>query len=291
MKAPRVIAVVLNWNLPGDTIRCVRSLQANDYAALRVLIVDNGSTDDSLARFARELPGVEVIATGANRYYAGGNNVGIRAALAQGADWVLVLNNDTVAAPDMVSALLRAATTARASLVAPLIYYLDEPDRIWHAGAHWPRWLPFPRPARPATGPYKVDLVTGCAMLLQAEALIRAGAFDEHYVMYYEDVDLCRRWQSAGCAVVVAPQAQLWHAVGQSAALDSVRSAEQRTRYRLRLYRQHAVWPWRRFSLLAVTGQTGFRALLARCRGQRELAAAYARGLRTGWAERIAGQP
>jgi hypothetical protein len=291
MSLPLVVAVVLNWNLPGDTIRCVRSLLASDYAALRVLIVDNGSTDNSLEQFAAELPAVDVIATGANLYYGGGNNVGIRAALAQGAAWVLVLNNDTVVAVDMVSELLQAAAAQRASLVAPLIHYLNEPTRIWHAGAHWPRWSPIPWPARPAAAPYQVDLVTGCAMLLHAKALADLGSFDERYVMYHEDIDLCQRWRRAGQVIAVAPQAQLWHAVGHSAALASARSAEQRTRYRLRLYRQHTAWPWRPLTLLMVTGQLCYLLLAAALRGQRKLAAAYARGIATGWAEKVERQP
>lgn len=144
MNVPLVVAVVLNWNLPGDTVRCVRSLLDSQRVRLQVLVVDNGSSDDSLQRLASELPGVPVLASADNRFYAGGNNLGIAAALDMGADWVLVLNNDTVAAPDMVTQLLAAGEAQQAALVAPAIYRLDAPDLLWDGGQQWPRRQPLP---------------------------------------------------------------------------------------------------------------------------------------------------
>lgn len=287
MTPPLVVAVVLNWNLPEDTIRCVRSLLASDYAALQVLIVDNGSSDDSLAMFARELPAISVLAMGTNRYYAGGNNMGIAEALRWGAQWVLVLNNDTVAAPDMLSRLVETGIRCGAAAVAPLIYRLDAPDAVWDAGTVWPRWCPLPRRATRQATAYPVDLATGCALLLQRAALDCVGGLDERYVMYYEDADLCLRLRQAGQRIVVEPQARLWHAVGQSAALASVRSARQWAHYRLRFYRQHAPWPWRPVTLAAVTAHILWRSLSAACHGRRGLACAYGRGCIDGWRDAL----
>ncbi len=289
MSAPPVVAVVLNWNLPDDTVRCVRSLLAGRYDGLRVVVVDNGSSDNSLEVFRRELPTAEVVDTGANRFYAGGINVGIERALALGAKWVLLLNNDTVASPDMVQQLVQAGQNSTTALVAPSVYRLDAPERLWDAGTHWPRWRPLPRRARLEAGPYAVDMVTGCAMLLRAEALRNSGVFDERYVMYYEDADLCTRLRRMGWGIVVAPAARLWHAVGKSAALAGARSAEQRAHYRLRFYRQHARWPWRAGTLLAVSLHVLWQALRLALRGERILAHATLCGLRTGWREPIEG--
>ncbi|MEN6479919.1 MAG: glycosyltransferase family 2 protein [Anaerolineales bacterium] len=291
MTSPLVVAVVLNWNLPEDTIRCVRSLLTGDYAALRVLIVDNGSSDDSLAIFARELPAISVLAMGMNRFYAGGNNAGIAEALRWDAEWVLVLNNDTVAAPDMLSRLVEAGIRCGAAAVAPLIYRLDAPDTVWDAGTVWPRWRPLPRRATPQASAYPVDLATGCALLLRRDALDRVGALDERYVMYYEDADLCLRLRQAGECVVVEPQARLWHAAGQSAALASVRSARQWAHYRLRFYRQHAPWPWRPVTLAAVTAHVLWRSLSAVCHGRRESARAYGQGCIDGWRDAPRARP
>ncbi|NLX36774.1 MAG: glycosyltransferase family 2 protein [Chloroflexi bacterium] len=290
MNTSLVVAIVLNWNLPGDTVRCVRSLLREQSASLQVVIVDNGSGDDSLDWFARELSDVPVVVSPQNRYYAGGNNLGLAAALDAGADWVLVINNDTVAAPDMVSHLVRAAEAQAASLVAPLIYRLDAPEACWDAGQQWPRWRPLAARARAQTDPYPVDMVTGCAMLIRADMARALGGFDERYVMYYEDADLCLRLRQLGGRIVVAPEARLWHAVGSSAALASERSAEQKARFRLRFYRQHAPWPWRPVTLLMVTGHTVVQVLLAWLRRQPGRARALWRGLCLGWREPIEGR-
>ena len=92
--AMKLVAVVLNWNGGEDTPRALASLEG-----IETICVDNGSTDGSDAAVERDFPGVELIRTGANLGFAGGNNVGIRRALERGADWVLLLNNDAVAVP------------------------------------------------------------------------------------------------------------------------------------------------------------------------------------------------
>ncbi|MGI6375534.1 MAG: glycosyltransferase family 2 protein [Anaerolineae bacterium] len=291
MNAPLVVAVVLNWNLPGDTVRCVRSLLDSQRVRLQVVVVDNGSSDDSLQRFARELPGASVLASAHNRFYAGGNNLGIAAALDMGADWVLVLNNDTVAAPDMVAQLLAAGEAQQAALVAPAVYRLDTPDVLWDGGQQWPRRRPLPARASVQLSPYRVDLVTGCAMLVRADAARALGGFDERYVMYYEDADLCLRLRQMGGRTVVAPDARLWHAVGSSAALASERSTAQRARFRVRFYRQHALWPWRPVTLLLVTGHIVARALCAALRRRVAVSGALWRGLLAGWREPMGGRP
>src|SRR5262245_12535053 len=98
--------VILNWNLPGDTIACVRSIQQGALPGVTILIVDNASTDDSLSRFQKELgDSVAVIANRANLGFAGGVNTGIRRALAEGAQSILLLNNDTLVGPGLVAQL------------------------------------------------------------------------------------------------------------------------------------------------------------------------------------------
>src|SRR5207249_4614225 len=96
---PFVYVVVLNWNLKEMTAACVASLLASDYPRSKVMVVDNGSTDGSRDYLIDRFPGLEVIETGRNLGYAAGNNLGIRNALAAGADLVLLLNNDTVVEP------------------------------------------------------------------------------------------------------------------------------------------------------------------------------------------------
>src|ERR1700730_11710283 len=103
--APRVVVVVLTWNGRDDTLLCLESLQGVDYPNWEVLVVDNGSEDGSVDAIHGDYPEIVVIETGKNSGYAGGNNVGIESALRRGAEFILLLNNDTTVAPDMLQAL------------------------------------------------------------------------------------------------------------------------------------------------------------------------------------------
>jgi GT2 family glycosyltransferase len=106
----------------------LESLRGNSTANRRILVVDNGSTDGSVAAIRAAFRDVELIETGRNLGYAGGNNVGIERAVAEGADYVLVLNNDTTCAPDLIDRLLDAAARhPRAGMFCPRILYLNDP--------------------------------------------------------------------------------------------------------------------------------------------------------------------
>ena len=108
---PKVSVIVLNWNKPDDTIVCVRSFEKLQYGNFELVVIDNGSTDDSVAIFERCLPTVTRIHTGRNLGYTGGNNVGIRFALSNGADYVLIVNNDTILInPSFVRTLIEELT-------------------------------------------------------------------------------------------------------------------------------------------------------------------------------------
>src|SRR5688572_19863302 len=134
----RVVVVVLNWNGGDDTLECLASLRHLRYTNVHTIVVDNGSSDESVANIGTAFPEIPLIQTGVNLGYAGGNNVGIRAALATGAEYVLLLNNDTVVDPDCVDAFVEAARAhPEGALFGAKIYYHQEPDCIWYAGARW----------------------------------------------------------------------------------------------------------------------------------------------------------
>ena len=214
---PTVTAIVLNWNNAPDTLACLASLAQQDMPH-RVLVVDNGSTDDSAARIAAAFPGVEIPQTGANLGYAGGNNAGIRKALEDGADCLLVLNNDVTLAPDCLGALVKAAESMpRVGVVGGIVLDVEAPQRIQSAGVVM-------RPngdsrhrgegeldAGQFSAVEVVDAVKGCAMLVSREAIAAAGVLDERYFMYREEIDWCLRIGRAGYRVLFAPAARLWH--------------------------------------------------------------------------------
>ena len=106
---PKVAVIILNWNGKEDTLECLASVKKLDYSNYEIVLVDNGSVDDSVDAISKQYPDMTLLQTGENLGYAGGNNVGIRWALEQGADYILLLNNDTIVAADLLSAFINAA--------------------------------------------------------------------------------------------------------------------------------------------------------------------------------------
>ena len=132
---PLVYVIVLTCNGKDDTLECLKSLQQVTYSNVRLLLVDNASTDRTVEAVEERFPGVEVISNQSNLRFAGGNNIGIRYALDRGAEYVLLLNNDTVVDGDFLMQLVHAAEKERAiGMVGPKIYYYDDRRRIWFAG-------------------------------------------------------------------------------------------------------------------------------------------------------------
>jgi GT2 family glycosyltransferase len=213
-------AVVVSWNGREDTLACLASL-----GALPVVCVDNGSTDGSPAAIRERFPHVELLETGVNLGFAGGNNVGIRRALERGADWVLLLNNDATMDPGLPAALARAAAARPdAGVLACKVLFADRPDTIWYAGGRFDTLLGYHGRTtgfgRRDDGRYDdlrdVDRATGAAMAVSRDAIARAGLLDEELFAYVEDVDWGLRIRRAGLAVVFVPDARAWHRVSAS---------------------------------------------------------------------------
>lgn len=246
---PRVTAVVLNWNNAPDTVACLASLAQQDYPHW-VLVVDNGSTDDSVARIRAAYPEVELLETGANLGYAGGNNAGIRHALAAGADYVFILNNDVTLHPACLGELVRAtAAEPRAGMVGPLVLDAETPDRVQSAGM---RLNALGDAARLRAGELvscvananeTVDAVAGCAMLVRSRAVERAGVLDERFFMYREEVDWCLRAKRAGFDTLVVPTARVWHRETPEGGERYVRATYYMTRNAYLLMAKQAA-PW-----------------------------------------------
>lgn len=202
----RVVAVVVNWNGGEDNLACVTSLLEQGAAVERVLFVDNASSDGSARLVAERFPGVELIESGANLGYGGGNNLGIARALALGADAVLIVNNDVTLPPGSIAALTAALEREpKVGIVGPRVLFAQRPELVWAAGGAltWRQNLTTLRGHLHPDGDawrreLDVDYVTGCAMLVRREVLERIGAFDADYFAYTEDVDLGMRAARAG---------------------------------------------------------------------------------------------
>jgi GT2 family glycosyltransferase len=223
--AARVAVVLVNWNGAADTLATLASLdRAVGAEGLRLIVVDNGSSDDSVARLRRERPGLEVVETGANLGFAGGNDAGIRKAL-EGSEigWVLLLNTDVDVAPGFLPPLLRACEDPQVGAAGPKIFYFEPHDRLWAAGGRLriretvavehgrgrpdgPRW----------NRAKDVTYLTTCCLLIPRDVLETVGGLDPAYFINVDDADWCRRALDAGYRLRYAPESEIWHKVAAS---------------------------------------------------------------------------
>lgn len=225
MSHPRVAAVVLSWNGRERTLACLRSLGRVTYRPFSVVVVDNGSEDGSSDAVESQHPGVTLVKLPENLGFAGGMNVGARTAFAEGADAVVLLNNDMEVEPGFVEPLVEALRTDPAAAAAcAQILLTGEPARVWYAGAsfdprrgHQGRNLRHGKaPLPPTSPPYASDRACGGAMLFTAATHRRLGLFDEALFAYAEDTDWSLRARHAGMHALVVPASVVHHAVSAS---------------------------------------------------------------------------
>ena len=219
----QVAIVVLNWNRKNDTLACLHSLEEQEDIEGKVILVDNGSVDDSIFAVSGQFPNVIVIETGVNLGYAGGNNVGISYALDKGFEYIMVLNNDTILASQCISHLLQDLQLhPDAAAAAPKSFYLEAPDIIYFAGGRISR---DGRTHHIGGGSYDApkynlacdtEWLTGCAILFRSKSLQELGLFEPKYYVLFEDLDWSLRARRRGYRLRVVPEALLWHKVSTS---------------------------------------------------------------------------
>lgn len=249
---PWVTIVVLNWNRRQDTLECLASLMSLAYPRCEVAVVDNASRDGSVAAVRQSFPQVTVLENPSNLGYAGGNNVGLRWALARGADQVLLLNNDTIVHPDFLGELVRASLGhPEAGILGPTIYFYDQPAVVWSAGGaiDWGRGQSsmidlYERGPSGLGTARPVDFVTGCALLVKASVVARIGPLDERFFSYWEEVDFCVRARRAGFGILHVPQSRIWHKISPASQQQSPQICYYMARNRL-LFLQSCGADWR----------------------------------------------
>jgi GT2 family glycosyltransferase len=292
VSCPLVYVVVLSWNRCEDTLACLESLTQVDYPDLRLLVVDNGSSDGTPKAISHQFSDVGLIVNDRNLGFAAGCNVGIRHALARGADHVLLLNNDTLVDPAVVHHLV-SLVGPDVGMIAPKIYYATEPTRIWSIGGmRHPLTIEKTGDAcrQIDVGQWgdvlERDYFVGCALLVSRRLLTEVGLFDERFFMYYEDSDLSLRARRAGFKLLLSPQAKVWHKVAvSSGGSDSPNERYWMARSSVLFFCKHVrglhwliVWPYR-------TGSAVKTTLRLLWNGRSQSALAYLRGLRDGLAE------
>jgi GT2 family glycosyltransferase len=245
---PSLYVVILNWNLARDTGACIESVLDAGAQPGQLIVVDNGSTDGSPQEIAARFANVQLVRSETNLGFAGGMNLGIRRAMDNGAEWMLLLNNDTCVDARFFSELEHAwRLDEQLGVIAPLILYYDDPQRIWYLGDRLLPGLPLSRGIFRETydrGKFppllSVDLVSGCGMLVRRTVFERVGLFDTRFFMYGEDADWSWRAHSAGVRMACSTRARMWHKVSVSASRDRPGSRYVRTRNQIRVYRLHS---------------------------------------------------
>ena len=277
--APRVRILLLNWNNASDTIECLESVVKLDYPDFDVVLCDNGSTDGSvdeiIAWARRTLPShpvpvvrydaptaeaggrrdddaspLKVVHTGGNLGFAGGNNVGLRYAMASGdGEFVWLLNNDMVVAPSCLTRLVeRASRDARIAAVGGTLLEYYAPDEIQLvAGGNVSPWhgmttlIGQGRPASaPREEPPRLDFISGGCMLVRVSVLAQVGLLDEkRFFMYGEDADWCFRMRARGFSLAYAPLAEVWHKGAGSSVAGSPAHEYQNVKSPLLLIHKH----------------------------------------------------
>jgi hypothetical protein len=210
--------VILHFNRAETTISCLQAVMVSDYRNYEVVIVDNGSKNDSVDFIRSQYPDQVILETGENLGYAGGNNYGIRYFLEKDIDYVLILNDDAILAPDTLSLLsLAAEDHPRAGFLAPIVLMKEQPEVIFSVGMRFNEVF---NPIHNGLGEVnqgqysqilQMDALTGSALLVSRQVIEKIGMLDERFFLYFEEVDWCYRGKQAGFEIIAIPQAHVWH--------------------------------------------------------------------------------
>lgn len=214
--SPGLVVVLVNYNNEDDTVACLDTLADQALEGFTTVVVDNGSDTGSFERVTEAFDFPKYIENETNRGFTGGNNTGIQYALEEGADWVLLLNNDTELAPTFLEEFLDAANALSedVGVVGPKIHTFESRE-IWSAGGTINRWTAATGSLHETDGfidePTSVDLVAGAALLVRAAVFEEVGLLDNDFFIYYEETEFCSRARAAGWEVMYVPVEGIYH--------------------------------------------------------------------------------
>jgi GT2 family glycosyltransferase len=287
----RTLAIVLNWRQPQVTLACAKALVDLQEPDLDILVIDNGSGDDSAAVLKSHRVSFELLELPHNIGFAAGNNVGLTAALDRGYDYALLINNDAFAEPGLLQNLL-AQARSDIGLLSPKIYYESDPETIWFAGgSRHPLTIDLINTGRDQPDDQQfgvsrdVDYLLGACLLVNMQAARVVGLLDERFFFYFEDLDWSLRFSEAGYRLRYVADAHVYHRVAVSTGGDKDSALR-------RFYlASGSVMFWRLHAHLGSPGiiflfraasavKTLSRLVMA---GRWKAVSAYVRGLRHGW--------
>ena len=216
---PLVYVVLLNWQRPHDVLSCLRSLHALEYDAKKIVVVNNGSSDELREVVSASRTDVSVIEAGRNRGFSGGNNLAFRQAIVDGAKYIWIVNDDLTLPSDCLSTLVAAAEAdPQAGLLSPVVYHKDHPDLVWNAGGKFRTetcgfdWFLDVNEADAFQRAHPDRfMLAGTALLIRTDLVARIGGLGEDMFAYHEDIDYSMRAQSAGFTRQLVTNASVYH--------------------------------------------------------------------------------
>jgi len=241
----KVYIIILNWNGLKDTIECLDSVYKLHYPDFHVIVVDNGSSDCSVETISREFPQIILIENNKNLGFTGGNNVGMHRAMQLGADYVWLLNNDTVVDPDSLARLIdEAEMSPQTGLVSPVVHYYDTPEKIQFMGAyadfeHFTNTNVVDAKELEDPSVQRNLVLWGTALLIKREVIEAIGYLAEKYFAYVEDCDYSYRALSANFLAKVRLDAQIFHKGSKSTGRHSPVQVFLGTRNMYFLWKDH----------------------------------------------------
>jgi GT2 family glycosyltransferase len=224
---PKVAIIILNWNGKKDTIECLESLKKITYPNYGIILVDNGSNDGSFEYFKEKYPYIEIIENGKNLGFAEGNNVGIRSALSNSADYVLLLNNDIEVDAEFLTELVNVGESDKSiGFVGPKGYFFYRKNTLQFTGGGK---IDLIRGKATLIGRgeidtgkydkcYEVGYVNGACLLCKTEVIRKIGMLDPFYFIYWEETDWCLSGRKIGYKSIYAYRSKIWHKVGATTA-------------------------------------------------------------------------
>lgn len=232
MKQPKVTIILVNYNGYLDTIECIKSLNQLKYRSYNVIIVDNGSTNDSYSILKEYISNngndsFRVVKSSDNLGFSGGNNIAIEIAQKENADYVLLLNNDTIVTPDFLSILMDNASDD--CLIAPRIMYWKSKNTVWYGGGKLSEFLGRAWHDR-INKTYDSDIddsikevsfITGCCMLVPMKVIEKIGMLEDKFFLYYEDTEYCWRAKKNGYGLKYVGNSVIYHNVSSSTGHNS----------------------------------------------------------------------
>ncbi|OGH10406.1 MAG: hypothetical protein A2857_05285 [Candidatus Levybacteria bacterium RIFCSPHIGHO2_01_FULL_36_15] len=231
----KIAIVILDFNGEKDTLDCLGSIEnlKKEDNELFVVVVDNASKEKfSIGSFQFTKGKLKIIRSEISLGFSGGNNIGIKHALKEGATHIVILNNDTTVSKNFIDELLKTIDSSdNIGIVSPKIYFSkgfeyhksrykkeDLGKVIWYAGGimDWSNLIGHHKGVDEVDHDQfekieETEFASGCCMMIKRDVLEKVGLFNEKYFLYYEDNDLCQRVKKIGYKIVFAPKSVIWH--------------------------------------------------------------------------------